>query len=610
MIVIDFETEAIVGNPNVSAPKPVGVSIYEPGKGDPEYLAWGHPSENNSTYDKAKARLAKAVNSKHDLLFHNAKFDLAVLAQHFKMRVADPLRVYDTQYDIFLTDPYAESMSLKPSAERLLGVPPDEADDLREWLLTHVPEARQRPSEWGAHICKAPGELVGRYANGDVLRTWWLYEKQHTIVNEKNMMAAYRREQRLLPILSQSERHGIRVDMDRLEADTELYTKAQAKADAKIRKMLDAPNLNLDSGDELADALDRAGLVGQWQTTPTGRRSTAKKALQAAIGPGPLLALLRYRSALETCLGTFARPWLAQASSNKGRIHTEWNQVRGPRDEKHTQGTRTGRLSSSRPNFQNVPNEFEGMEIPPGMPPPMLMRRYLLPEPGHVWLKRDFSSQEMRVAAHYAEGKLFEAYRTDPATDPHDFVKGVIKELMGLDLPRKHVKITGFQILYGGGAGSVSGQLGVSYEEGAALKKTYFSAMPEMEALSRDTRNIGRNGGAIRTWGGRWYYAEPPKLDKKTNAYREFSYKLLNYLIQGSSADLTKQAIIDWEAVRGKDDIFLAQVHDELNVSAPEEDWEHSMEVLKTAMNKDHLDLPMRSDGEVGRNWCELEDAE
>lgn len=610
MVVIDFETEAILGNPSVHPPKPVGVSIYIPGKGDPEYLAWGHPSENNTTYEKAKKRLAQAVNSKHDLLFHNAKFDLAVLREHFQMRVADPLRVYDTQYDIFLTDPYAESMALKPSAERLLGLPPEEADDLRSWLISHVPEARQRPSEWGAHICKAPGALVGRYANGDVLRTWLLYEKQHAIVNEKNMLAAYRREQKLMPILTQSERHGIRVDMDRLEADTALYTKAQQKVDDKVRKILNAPELNLDSGEELADALDRAGLVGQWQATATGRRSTAKKALEAAIGAGPLLALLRYRGALETCLSTFARPWLAQASANGGRIHTEWNQVRGPRGEKATQGTRTGRLSSSRPNFQNVPNEFEGMVVPPGCPPPMLMRRYLLPEEGHVWLKRDFSSQEMRVAAHYAEGKLFEAYRADPGTDPHDFVKGVIKELIGLDLPRKHVKITGFQILYGGGAGSVAGQLGVSYEEGAALKRTYFAAMPEMETLSRETRNIGRNGGAIRTWGGRWYYSEPPKLDKKTNAYREFSYKLLNYLIQGSSADLTKQAIIDWDAQRAPHDIFLAQVHDELNISAPEDDWERSMEILRTAMNKEHLDIPMRSDGEVGRNWCELEDTE
>lgn len=607
MVTIDFETEAIEGNTTVNPPVPVGVSIYTPGT-EPRYYAWGHPSENNCTFEEAKRALATAVTSGEDLLFHNAKFDLAVLHRHFGMRV-DPLRVYDTQYDIFLTDPYAPNMSLKPSAERLLGMPPDEQDNLREWIVHNVPAARRKPSEWGAYICRAPASLVGYYANGDVERTWRLFEKQHPVVNTMGMMAAYHREQKLLPILMRSERQGIRVDVERLGRDLTRYESALLHADRAIREELAAPNLNVDSDAELADALERAGLVTEWLLTATGRRSTSKKALQTALqGAGGVLALLRYRGALSTCLSTFARPWMAQATMAGGRIHTTWNQVRQARGAKDTKGTRTGRISSDHPNFTNVPNDFEGVVVPDGYPPLPMMRRYLLPEPGHVWLKRDFSSQEMRIAAHYAEGKLYHAYRADPSTDPHEFVKGVIREMMNLDLPRKHVKITGFQILYGGGANAVAGQLGVAYDEGAALKRTYFAAMPEMEALSNATRQRGRRGGYITTWGGRCYYAEPPKLDEKTGQYREFSYKLLNYLIQGSAADLTKQSVIDWDAARGRDDVFLAQVYDELNISAPEDDWERSMETLKECMNRDRLDVPMLSDGEAGRNWFDLED--
>ncbi len=609
MIVVDFETVAINGNTTVHPPQPVGVSIYRPGKDKPKYWAWGHPSENNCTFEDAKRQIGLVCTSGEDLLFHNAKFDLAIIEQHFRMRV-DPMRVFDTMYDIFFTDPYSPNLGLKSSAERLLGVPPDEANALRDWIVANVSEARQRPSEWGAYIACAPAGIVGEYANGDVLRTWQLFEKQHPIVNTKGMMAAYHREQRLLPILMRSERRGIRVDTQQLGRDVDRYSAALNRADNALRAHLGADDLNIDSNEDLADALDAAGMVGAWQLTATGRRSTAKKALDAMVAHPGVLALLRYRGALQTCLSTFAVPWYERAMAGDGRIHTNWNQVRSPRGDKDSKGARTGRLSSNDPSFMNIPNDFEGLVVPAGYPEMIHLRQYLLPEEGHVWLKRDFASQEMRVAAHYAEGKLHAAYNADPNTDPHNFVKAVIKELMQLDLPRRHVKITGFQILYGGGANAVAGQLGCAYDEGAALKKTYFAAMPEMEKLSNGTRNRGRNGGFIRTWGGRIYYAEPPKLDKKTKQYREYSYKLLNYLIQGSAADLTKQAIIDWDGVRGKDDVFLATVHDELDISAPEDSWEDSMATLRGAMNKMHLEVPMVSDGEVGRNWQDLENCE
>lgn len=611
MITIDFETEAIDGNITAAPPKPVGVSIYDPSSGKPPtYHSWGHPGGNNTTYEKAKLELAKVARAKRDVLAHNAKFELSVLNTHFGIRL-DHLRVFDTQYDIFLTDPYSDNLQLKPSAERILGMPPEEQDLLRSWIIANVPAARQKPSEWGAHIAKAPADLVGEYCNGDVIRTWRIFEKLHPQVNDMGMAAAYIREQRLLPILMASERRGIRVDVENLATDLPMYEDALARADEEIRGALQVPDLNVDSDEDLANALDAAGLIGEWVMTPKGRRSTSKKALQTMLagGAGPM-ALLRYRGALSTCLGTFMRPWLAQAGRYAGRIHTTWNQVRRSKNTKDSAGTKTGRLSSEAPNFQNVPNDFEGTVIPDGYPNLPMLRRYLLPEVGHVWCKRDFASQEMRVAAHYAEGKLAEAYRNDPDTDPHEFVKCVIADLMHMVLPRKHVKITGFRILYGGGAGSVASHLGVTYDEGASLKHTYFQAMPEMKKLSEETKARGVSRQSIHTWGGRVYYAEPPRLDPQNNRYRDFSYKLLNYLIQGSSADLTKQSLIDWDKQRKPDDVFMAQVHDELNISTPEEEWEGSMALLKEAMNRDHLDVPMRSDGEVGRNWYDLEGCE
>jgi DNA polymerase I-like protein with 3'-5' exonuclease and polymerase domains len=217
-----------------------------------------------------------------------------------------------------------------------------------------------------------------------------------------------------------------------------------------------------------------------------------------------------------------------------------------------------------------------------------------------VWLKRDFSAQEMRIMAHFAEGRLFDAFRLDPTTDPHVAVQKMIKELLGIDMPRKYVKITGFGIMYGRGVPNLSVALGVDQDEGKRVRDAYYAALPEIQQLSYDTRNRGKRGQFIRTWGGRVYYREPDPT-------RDLSYKLLNYLIQGSAADQTKQSMIDWERDRAPGDVLLAAVHDEVNISAPADDVPGAMRRLRLAMNADRFDVPFRSEGYTGPNWGDIE---
>jgi DNA polymerase I-like protein with 3'-5' exonuclease and polymerase domains len=252
----------------------------------------------------------------------------------------------------------------------------------------------------------------------------------------------------------------------------------------------------------------------------------------------------------------------------------------------------------------NVPTEFE-QDIPPDLPPLPFMREFLLPEEGHVWLKRDFSSQEVRIAGHFEDGPLCRAYNENPRLDPHSMAHGMILSTTGKDYPRKHVKITGFQILYGGGAPAISQGVGCSLEEAALLKTSYFQAMPGLYQLIQDVTALGRSGQPITTWGGRKYYTE--KSAKFPS--RDFSYKLTNYLIQGSAADQTKQCIIDWETAQS-DAVFLATVHDELNISAPVDNWKEHMAFLREVMNRDRLDVPMLSEGFVGENWHDIEETE
>lgn len=601
MITIDFETHPIEGNTSVSPPVPVGVAI-KCGSQSSKYHAWGHPTNNNTTYEKARAELARAWESDDDLLFHNAKFDVSVAIAHMDLPMPHWERINDTMYLLFFNDPYSTNLSLKPNAEALLDLPPDEQEDLFRWIVNHCPVRTAK--ETGAWIFAAPGDLVGKYAEGDTDRTYLLYEKLWPSIESRLMVPAYRREQRIMPIAYYSEKRGVRVDVEKLATDLEKYETALLKCESMIMKKLKVKELDFGKKDELANAIEAAGFIDQWVLTPTGRRSTAKDALERSITNPDILHLLRYRGALAGCLQTFARPWFELAQSD-GRIHTSWNQVRShASDSKDSRGSRTGRFSASKPSLMNVTNEHT-IAIPDGLPPPPLMREYLLPEEGHVWLKRDFSSQEVRILAHFEDGALMEAYRENPRLDPHQTGREKIAEITSVTYPRKDVKITGFSIIYGSGVPSLAEQLGRPREEAKAIKDAYLAAFPGIKMLQTNVSNRGRSGKSIRTWGGREYYVEPPKIINGKKM--DFSYKLLNYLIQGSAADQTKQCLCDWDERRAPDDVFLATVHDELNISAPAEDWQTSMRVLQECMDQDLFDTPMRSEGFVGPNWYAVE---
>lgn len=892
LLTIDFETDAITVNPVWQPPKPCGVSIKW-GAGPSKYFAWGHPTENNCDEPTGRRELMHALKqAKGEFIAQNAGFEVAILREYYGWVPKDPLKIHDVMIVLFLTDPYAQSLALKPSAERVLGLAPDEQTDLRDWILANVPGAKA--SDWGAYISKAPGGLVGKYACGDTDREYLLFQHLYPKVLQAGMLEAYRREQKLLPVLNASAVRGVRIDVDTLGRDIQLYLGAKKVAEDYIFSTLGEFDLNKDA--QLAAALDAKGLITDWVLTPTGKRSVARKNLTGRVKDPLLLDYLAYHGVMTTCLGTFAGPWLAQALKEGGRVHPQWNQVRGDRgSDGSIDGTRTGRMSciargegvltkrgevpiedvlvgdcvlthagrwravvatiangqrpvfkyslsngksvvctddhkfftgcdwlpmseiadgslksvdggageccagasdlprhdaactdalactgvehdgaqrsgsaqatanrgeaysaghaprggeaggpephvwqdngetpqlhrrlrgwhglhdsaSGRaaivdpqtcdggdagttarntthesgcaphrrqpseqraeqlsslhsggapanprahgrsqlgdvevtavqfigvrevfdltvaedhsfgiagvfahnckaPNLQNPPTDFESLKIPVAItqllnkarenedwegPDIPHMRRYLLPEEGHKWLKRDFSAQEMRILAHFAEGKLYDAFRADPKTDPHDTVKKIIDGLIGGDMPRKYVKITGFGIMYGRGVKNLSLALGVDEDEGKRVRDAYYAALPEVQDLSFDTRNRGKRGQFIRTWGGRVYYREP-------NLDRDLSYKLLNYLIQGSAADQTKQAMVDWDAIREPNDTLIAAVHDEVNISAPIEDAGPAMVRLRTAMDAERFDVPFMSEGYIGDNWANIE---
>jgi hypothetical protein len=171
-VVFDYESEGIEAPPDYP-PKPVGLAIMIDGKplfeGGSYYNAWGHPTENNC--QEAKVRLAVLdliVDEETHWTAHNLAFDAAIMETHWGI-IFPYDRATDTMLQAFLANPYGQ-LSLKPLCEQdPLKMPPVERDAVRDWLVANG-ICRAGSKEWGAHISKAPGALVGRYAHGDIIR--------------------------------------------------------------------------------------------------------------------------------------------------------------------------------------------------------------------------------------------------------------------------------------------------------------------------------------------------------------------------------------------------------------------------------------------------------
>lgn len=624
---VDFETYPIGPRPEHFPPKPVGVSIRRP-TGEKHYYSWGHPTGNNCTFEDAATALAEVYNSPLPIVFHHAKFDMSILYEWFDWPKLPWERFHDTMFQAFLIDPYARTIGLKQLAVRYLGMDPNEQDVVVQYILDHKEEmplfefvinskgepfGKPTKKNAGAWIAFVPAELVGPYANGDVERTWRLFQVFSPVIEEAGMVEAYDVERQVQPIFYENERDGLRVNVDLLRQDTEIYQAAFQYAEDWLRWKLNVPGLNFDADAEVSEVLFNQGIVTNWATTKTGKRSMSKTTLHPRdYSDQDVAQMLGYRNRLKTCLKMFMLPWLKQASIN-GRISTNWNQVQSPEG-----GTRTGRPSATKPNLLNISKNFEGRpdgyEHPTdndsaGLPPLPLVRKYILADDGCVLLKRDFSGQELRMFAHFEQGALLAQYKINPKLDVHQYVGENFAALTGQTHwvepeARTELKAMNFQGMYGGGAPALALALFITIEKARELKAFHNRALPGRKILSDTLSTVLRSGYAVRTWGGRLYNRPPLKM--VDGRMRDFDYRMINYLIQGSAADMTKRAMIKMVDHPDYDARFMLQVYDEINISAAPDKAVKQMQVLHDVMGDMDLRVKILSDGSIGMNWGEM----
>lgn len=632
--VIDFETFKIDGA-SPRPPVPTSVAIKMPGEETQVYI-FGHPSGNTHTFSEAQKALMAAFACDDGVCAYNLKFDLAVAEYYFSVPRLDASKYHDAMILAFLHDPNSKTIALKPLSEQLLALPPDERDAVADWLHKTQPfwnfkvsasstSSAKHPA--GAYTAFVPGDIVAAYVKGDVDRTALLFDKLYHEIVVADMLDAYHREMKILLIMADNERRGLRINVDLLREDIADYEARQQMANEQVRYILCAPDLNINSGAQLIEAMSHVKMIDLAKVgrTPTGAYKSDAKTLEAACTNRTVAALIKYHAQISTCLRTFMKPWLEMAEKYDGRIYTSWNQVRSA--DGGAKGTRTGRFSST-PNFQNIPKEFPDVFSrdagKDGLPkwvfnarsgfkyrPLPQMRRYILPEEGHVILDRDYSQQEVRILAHFEDGALMKQYIEAPWTDGYTFTQEYINATYNTQYSRKVIKSVVLGTMYGMGNAACAAATGLSVSEAQDVRNVVNNALPGISILNASLHECYKNEQPFYTMGGRRYYCEEPIW--KDGRRITFEYKMINTLIQGSAADVTKQAIVNLHnkiCAAGAEDkmIFMLSVHDEIVVSCAADYVDVGMQLLKEAMEEVKCDVVLLSEGKTGENLADLID--
>jgi len=405
------------------------------------------------------------------------------------------------------------------------------------------------------------------YAAEDADVTWRLHRVLKPRLPEEGATRIYERVDRpLIPVVAQMERHGIKVDRERLAHLSAGFGEQMASLESEIHGLADEP-FAIASPKQLGDILfDKMGLKGG-RKGKSGQYSTDQSVLEGLAAQGVELArkVLDWRQ-LAKLRSTYTEALQAAINPNTGRVHTSYSLV----------GAQTGRLSSTEPNLQNIPIRTEiGRQI----------RECFVAEPGNVLLAADYSQIELRLAAHMCDvPTLKEAFAAG-----EDIHARTATEMFGhVDRDtRARAKTINFAILYGISRWGLAGRLGVEPDEAQAMIDRYFERFPGIQRYIHETLETVRACGYSQTLFGRktWF----PRINSKNQAERQGSERAaINAPIQGSSADIIKRAMARMMPALDEAGLghvrMLLQVHDELVFELPEGAVAAASEVIERVM--------------------------
>jgi DNA polymerase I-like protein with 3'-5' exonuclease and polymerase domains len=579
--------------------------------GPSAYLPIRH--EGGGNVDEAKALRylrEQARNFTGELVGANVAYDL-----DYSLNEGIDFRSVKYIRDVQIADPLIwelhDRYSLNEIAARH-GLPGKNTDTLELAAKAYGLSAK-------SDLHQLPAEYVGEYAEQDARALLPILRRQERLIDEQDLWDVYNLESRVTPVLVRMRRRGIRVDLNRLEQIEDWSLREEARCLEEVRV---ATGVRIGVGDCMnsrlvAPALEAVGVkLGK---TSVGTPSIDKDVLASVDHPvAKSLAWARKVHKLRTTFAASVRKYITD-----GRIHCTYNQIAREDEKGDQRGARYGRLSCVDPNLQQQPARDEFAKR---------WRSIYLPEEGALFVSNDYSQQEPRWTTHFAaECNLpgardaAQAYRDDPLLDNHDFMARIT------GLPRKFAKNVYLGLCYGEGGAKLSRDCGLptrwalstgrkvefydtreealaertrqgegyvfetAGEEGQAIIDKFDARAPFIRQLARKCQDVAASRGYIVTKGGRRLH-----FPQRPDGSYDWTHKALNRLIQGTSADQTKRALVALDAEGHR---IALQIHDEIAGSVPDrtvaDRW---AEIMANAMP---ARVPFRVDVEIGPSWGE-----
>ena len=587
-VAIDLETcdpELIKEGPGWPTERGQVIGIAVSSNGFTGYYPIAHEGGGNMD-EKKVIKYVKSIceDGSIEKVFHNAQYDIGWLST---LGIEVKGRIHDTMVAMALIDENRFSYTLNSISGEYLGERKNETK-LREAADAFGVDPKNE-------MYRLPAQFVGEYAEKDARLTLKLHEKLSWEITKDNLQTVYDMECRLINVIFQMTKKGVRIDTHSAEKLIERFKNKEKKL---IKRIKDLTNLNVEiwAAASIAKAFDALNLPYE-RTEKTSSPSFTKMFL--TDHPHELPRLIMQARELNKLRGTFLHGLIKH--NKEGRIHAHINQIRSD-----SGGTVTGRFSYNHPNLQQIPSRGQFAQD---------IRKIFIPEIGEYWLKADYSQQEPRLLTHFARlvdqpgsGEVQKAYR-EKDLDFHQQTA----DMAGVQ--RSLAKTIGLGVMYGMGYHKLARELDMEPQEAKKMLQDFHGKVPFMKGMLEAVMNRANSKGVIRTLLGRkcrfdlweptqWGVHKALPLNQAQTEHgfaikRAYTYKALNRLIQGSAADQTKKAMVDVYEEMGM--IPLIQVHDELDCSVKDE--KEGKQIKEIMENCVELEVPSKVDIEISESW-------
>lgn len=433
-------------------------------------------------------------------------------------------------------------------------------------------------------------DLVSKQA---VLKSKFIHDFRYQFIDDlkkEDMFDLYNKmELPLCYVLTKMEENGIKVSIDYLNEMGEVLKNKIASLEEEIYNLSNI-RFNISSPKQLGEVLFKQMQIPYPKKIKDDNYSTSKDILDKLVDKYPIIdKILLYRTYTKLYSNYIVS--LKEDIKSDKKVHTIFNQTL----------TRTGRLSSERPNLQNIPIRLEEGR---------LIRKAFIPSDGNIIVSSDYSQIELRVFAHMSNEKnLIEAFindydiHTKTASDIfHVPIQEVTKEM------RRKAKAVNFGILYGISGFGLSEDLGIDLLEAKEFIDKYLEVFPGIKEYKDNLIKEAYQNGYVKTLFNRKRIID--ELNNKNYLIRSSGERMaLNTPIQGTAADILKMAMIKMQEEIDKHNFnakMVIQVHDELVFDVPKNEVEEFIPILKDVMeNIYELKVPLKVDIEYGNTWYE-----